>query len=44
MATLVHAGYIEEVNLTPAIIAELERRVNICRHHPEIDNRTLATS
>ena len=33
-----------EVNFAPAIIAELERKVNIRRHYPEIDNRILATS
>ena len=33
-----------EVNFAPAIIAELERKVNIRRHYPEIDNHTLATS
>ena len=33
-----------EVNFAPAIIAELERKVNIRRHYPEIDNRLLATS
>ena len=31
-------------NFAPAIIAELERKVNIRRHYPEIDNRLLATS
>ena len=33
-----------EVNFAPAIIAELERKVNIRKHYPEIDNHTLATS
>jgi glutathione synthase len=33
-----------EVNFAPAIIAELERKVNIRRHYPEIDNHSLATS
>ena len=33
-----------EVNFAPAIIAELERKVNIRKHYPEIDNRMLATS
>jgi glutathione synthase len=33
-----------EVNFAPAIIGELERKVNIRRHYPEIDNHTLATS
>jgi glutathione synthase len=33
-----------EVNFAPAIIGELERKVNVRRHYPEIDNTTLATS
>jgi glutathione synthase len=33
-----------EVNFAPAIIAELERKVNIRKHYPEIDNTSLATS
>ena len=33
-----------EVNFAPAIIAELERKVNIRRPYPEIDNTSLATS
>jgi glutathione synthase len=33
-----------EVNFAPAIIGELERKVNIRKHYPEIDNHTLATS
>jgi len=33
-----------EVNFAPAIIAELERKVSIRKHYPEIDNHTLATS
>ena len=33
-----------DVNFAPAIIGELERKVNIRRHYPEIDNRSLATS
>ncbi len=33
-----------EVNFAPAIIAELERKVSIRRHYPEIDNMSLATS
>jgi len=32
-----------DVNFAPAIIAELERKVDIRRHYPEIDNRSLAT-
>ncbi|EON25718.1 glutathione synthase [Nocardioides sp. CF8] len=31
------------VNFAPAIIGELERKVSIRQHYPEIDNRTLAT-
>ena len=33
-----------DVNFAPAIIGELERKVNIRRHYPEIDNHSLATS
>lgn len=33
-----------DVNFAPAIIAELERKVHIRQHYPEIDNRLLATS
>ena len=33
-----------DVNFAPAIIEELERKVNIRRHYPEIDNQSLATS
>ncbi|MCA0179368.1 MAG: glutathione synthase [Actinobacteria bacterium] len=33
-----------DVDFAPIIIEELERKVNIRRHHPEIDNRTLATT
>jgi glutathione synthase len=33
-----------EVNFAPSIIGELERKVNIRRHYPEIDNTSLATS
>ena len=33
-----------EVSFESAIIAELERKVNIRRLHPEIDIRTLATN
>jgi glutathione synthase len=33
-----------DVNFAPAIIGELERKVEIRRHYPEIDNRSLATS
>lgn len=33
-----------DVNFAPAIIEELERKVNIRRHYPEIDNRSLATA
>ena len=33
-----------EVNFAPAIIGELERKVNIRQHYPEIDNVRLATS
>lgn len=33
-----------DVNFAPAVIAELERKVNIRRHYPEIDNCKLATS
>ena len=32
------------VNFAPSIIGELERKVNIRKHYPEIDNHTLATS
>ena len=32
-----------DVNFAPAIIEELERKVSIRRHYPEIDNRSLAT-
>ena len=32
-----------EVDFAPAIIGELERKVNIRQHYPEITNRTLAT-
>ena len=32
-----------EVDFAPVIIAELERKVDIRRHYPEIDNRSLAT-
>ena len=38
------AQMLYEVNFAPAIIAELERKVNIRRHYPEINNHTLATS
>lgn len=31
-----------DVNFAPAIIADLERKVDTRRHYPEIDNRTLA--
>lgn len=31
-----------EVNFAPAIIADLERKVKIRQHYPEIDNRNLA--
>ncbi len=33
-----------DVNFAPAIIGELERKVNIRRHYPEIGNHNLATS
>ena len=33
-----------EESKTAKYIAELERKVNIRRHYPEIDNRLLATS
>ena len=33
-----------EVNFAPAIIGELERKVNIRQHYPEITNQTLATA
>jgi len=32
------------VNFAPAIVEELERKVNIRQHYCEIDNRSLATS
>jgi glutathione synthase len=37
------AEILYEVNFAPAIIAELERKVSIRQHYPEIDNRSLAT-
>ena len=33
-----------EVDFAPAIIEELERKVDIRQHYPEIDNVRLATS
>lgn len=33
-----------EVNFAPAVIAGLERKINIRRHYPEIDNMSLATN
>jgi glutathione synthase len=33
-----------DVSFAPAIIGELERKVHIRQHYPEIDNRSLATS
>ncbi|MGI9084217.1 MAG: glutathione synthetase [Aeromicrobium sp.] len=33
-----------EVDFAPAIIGELERKLNIRQHYPEITNRTLATA
>ena len=33
-----------EVDFAPAVIGDLERKVSIRQHYPEIDNASLATS
>ena len=37
------AQKLTEVNFAPVIIGELERKVKIRQHYPEIDNVTLAS-